>query len=93
MTAEHARRTARNAATAGALSAVRADLEHRPRDPFTVGTGAALDALRVTWGEAYLIWHEDGQWCARSRGDARILLTCETPDELVRAMRGWGGSR
>ena len=66
-------------------------LERDPRDPFEVDTEAALDALRVTWGDGWLIWHEDGQWCARSRGDARILLTCETPDELVRAMRGYGG--
>ena len=85
--------TGRQSAPVSGAGAVRADLEHHPRDPFAVDTDAVLDALKATWDDAYLIWHEDGSWCARPRTGPVVLLTCETPDELVRAMRGYGDPR
>lgn len=72
------------------LSAVRDDLEHHPRDPFGVDTDAALEVLNATWGERFRIWH-DGTWHASRDDGTGLTLSCETPDELERAMRGYGG--
>lgn len=68
-----------------------AGLEHQPRDPFEAGTGAALEVLNATWGTRFRIWH-DGMWHASRDGGAGLTLSCETPDELERAMRGYGGT-
>ena len=62
-----------------------------PRDPFAVDISAALDALAADWGDGWEIAFANGRWRAQRRDGAGLLLTCETPDELVRAMRGCGG--
>lgn len=91
MTQEHAKRRTRHAA-AGALSAVRAHLEHQAiRAPFGADICNVLEALAAAWGGSWDIGHVNGQWRAQRRDGTGLLLTCETPDELVRAMRGWGG--
>ena len=74
------------------LSVVRDDFEHHPREPFGVDTDAALEVLNATWGERFRIWHEGGMWHATRRDGEGSPLSCETPDELERAMRGYGGT-
>lgn len=74
------------------LRAVAAGLEHQPRDPFAVDISAALEALAAAWGGTWDIAYANGQWRAQRRDGAGLVLTCETPDELVRAMRGYGGT-
>ena len=93
-TADHARPTARSAEpAAGSLSAVEAHPERPRQDPFQVDVSAALEALAATWGTTWDIGHVNGLWRAQRRDGTGLLLTCETPDELVRAMRGSGGAR
>lgn len=83
------------------LEAVRGSLERDPRDgdppgrrdPFTVDVCNALEALAATWGRDWDIAYANGQWRAQRRDRTGLVLTCETPDELVRAMRGHGGTR
>ncbi len=59
--------------------------------PRTAGAGSAedgaLEALRLEWGEFYLIGHDDehGWWAAR-RGLIGALITEAGPDELRAAM-------
>jgi hypothetical protein len=57
------------------------------RGVFDVDEGRALDALRVTWGDAYDIGAGDGRWTAsRADGTGRILAG-HVPDELNAAIR------
>jgi hypothetical protein len=56
------------------------------RGVFDVDEDRALGALRLSWGDAYDIGHEPGQWVAASR-DGRRALTGDTPDALNRAIR------
>lgn len=66
--------------------------ERQPRDPFAVDVSAALETLAATWGTTWDIAYANGRWRAQRRDSAGLVLTCETPDELERAMRGYGGS-
>lgn len=60
---------------------------------FTVDTGRALEALRVTWGSSYAICFDDaiciggGRWKAWRTGGHGIRLAGATPDELDAAIR------
>lgn len=47
----------------------------------------ALDAIRFSWGDAYMIGHDDerGYWAAR-RDRIGGLLTAPSPDELRQAV-------
>lgn len=71
------------------------------RGAFSVDTGRALEALRVTWGNAYAVCFDDaigigvGRWQARRLGDHGTRLAGATPDELNAAIRAdWAhGSR
>jgi hypothetical protein len=68
---------------------------------FTVDTGRALEALRVTWGNAYAVCFDDAieiggsRWQAWRIGGHGIRLAGATPDELNAAIRAdWAhGSR
>jgi hypothetical protein len=65
--------------------------EDRRRGVFDVDEDRALDALRMSWGDAYDIGHEHGQWVASRRDGRGGTLEGATPDELNRQMRaGWG---
>jgi hypothetical protein len=65
--------------------------EDRRRGVFDVDEDRALDALRMSWGDAYDIGHEHGQWVASRRDGRGGALEGATPDELNRQMRaGWG---
>jgi hypothetical protein len=68
---------------------------------FTVDTDRALEALRVTWGDAYAVCFDDaigigvGRWQAWRLGGHGTRLAGATPDELNAAIRAdWAhGSR
>lgn len=68
---------------------------------FTVDTDRALEALRVTWGNAYAVCFDDaiemggGRWQAWRLGGQGLRLAGATPDELNTAIRAdWSsGSR
>ena len=68
---------------------------------FTVDTNRALEALSVTWGNAYAVCFDDaidlggGRWQAWRIGGHGIRLAGATPDELNTAIRAdWAsGSR
>ena len=64
---------------------VRAGLEHRPRRPFAVSPGAALEALALDYGERYVLGH-DGERYQAHRDGRDGPLTGVTPDELSRAL-------
>jgi hypothetical protein len=71
------------------------------RGVFTVDTDRALEALRVTWDNAYTVCFDDaigiggGRWQAWRLDGHGIRLTGSTPDELNAAIRAdWAhGSR
>lgn len=58
---------------------------------FTVDTDRALEALRVTWGNAYTICFDDaiggGRWQAWRLDGHGTPLAGTTPDELNTAIR------
>ena len=54
---------------------------------FDVDEDAALEALRLAWGDAYDIGHEHGRWVGTSRGGQQRTLDGDTPDDLNRAIR------
>lgn len=85
MTAEHARHTG-TLHQGGALSAMRAALERRPRDPFAVSRSDALDALSVRWGARYGAGHDGTRWQAWRLDGTGELLSGSTPDELSAAI-------
>jgi hypothetical protein len=67
---------------------------------FTVDTDRALEALRVTWGNACAVCFDDaigigGRWQAWRLGGHGARLAGATPDELNAAIRAdWAhGSR
>ena len=68
---------------------------------FTVDTGRALEALRVTWGSSYAVCFDDAigiggdRWQAWRIGGHGTRLAGATPDELDAAIRAdWAsGSR
>ena len=68
---------------------------------FSVDTDRALEALRVTWGNAYAVCFDDAietggaRWQAWRIGGHGTRLAGATPDELNIAIRAdWaGGSR
>ena len=51
------------------------------------GLERALDALRLTWGDAYGIGYGSGRWQAMRRDGTRRVLTGATPDEVNAALR------
>jgi hypothetical protein len=64
--------------------------QQQRRGVFDVDEDRALDALRLSWGDAYDIGHEYDRWVA-SRRDGRGTLEGATPDALNRALRAdWG---
>ena len=64
--------------------------DNRRRGVFDVDESRALDALRMSWGDAYDIGHEYDRWVASRRDGRGGTLTGSTPDELNRQMRaGW----
>jgi hypothetical protein len=77
----------------GAGSSVRAELEDKPRGPFSVDPGAALDALELEFGDLCTLGH-DGRWFRAHRDGSEETVIAATPDELVRGMQDrWGGAR
>jgi hypothetical protein len=60
---------------------------------FTVDTGRALEALRVTWGNTYAVCFDDAielggeRWQAWRIGGHGTRLAGATPDELNSAIR------
>ena len=68
---------------------------------FTVDTGRALEALRLTWGSSYAVCFDDAielggeRWQAWRIGGHGTRLAGATPDELNTAIRAdWAhGSR
>jgi hypothetical protein len=83
-----------NGAGTPGLGGVRSGIElhPRPRDPFAVDTGRAVDAIRAQWGDLYEIKACEGGYEAVRRHGPRVTLTAATPDELVRAMQEDSGS-
>jgi hypothetical protein len=66
----------------------RQDTEPRRRGVFDVDEGLALEALALTWGDAYEIHVTGGQWQAWHKDAApEDILDGQTPDELVAAIR------
>jgi hypothetical protein len=68
------------------------------RGVFTVDTDRALEAFRVTWGNAYAVCFDDAiemdgaRWQAWRLGGHSIRLAGTTPDELNTAIRAdWAG--
>ncbi len=58
------------------------------RGVFDVDEDRALDALAMTWGDAYEIYIVGGQWHAWRQGAGdQDVLTGSTPDELNAAIR------
>lgn len=72
---------------------IRAALEHRPRDPFKVDEGNAIDALRLRWSDAYLLETRNGMYQATRRQRPHKTLEAATPDGLTRLLlddsRSW----
>jgi hypothetical protein len=86
MTAENDAHARSAVSVTGALDAMRAELEHRPRDPFEVNRQQAAEALAATWGETYAITATESGFAAVRRHGRRVTLQAGTPDELVREM-------
>ena len=71
---------------------VRADLEDRPRGPFGVDTGAALDAMRLEYDGIYDLGYAEGAYRAM-RLTGGPVLSGATPDERAAAIRAdWSGA-
>jgi hypothetical protein len=71
-----------------ALTDLRSELEHHPRDPFRVNREQAAEALAATaWGDLYVISVTETGFEAVRRHGQRVTLEAGTPDELVREMR------
>jgi hypothetical protein len=64
------------------------------RGPFAVDTDRALEALRLEWAVHYDTGFADGAYRAARIDGTGDLLTGQTPDELVAAIRAdwaaWG---
>jgi hypothetical protein len=79
-------------ATAGSAGAMR-------RGVFEVDTGRVLEALRLAWGDAYVVAFDDalgageGRWQAWRRSGEETMLAGSTPDELTAAIRADCASR
>ena len=72
---------------------VRADPDDCPRSgPFAVDAGAALDALRLTWGSTYDVGFAEDRFLAY-RLTGGPVLSGATPDELAAAIAAdWSGA-
>lgn len=71
--------------------AMRADLGHRPRDPFAVSASAALDAMSVRWHDVYGFGYDGAGWQAWRLDGTGEMLSGTTPDELSAAiLADWG---
>ena len=57
------------------------------RGVFEVDEDRALEALRLSWGDAYDIGFERGAWIAASTHAGGRTFTAETPDALNVAIR------
>ena len=61
--------------------------EDRVPDADEEDVGQALDALRLEWGDAYVVAYDSGRWQAwRLVGD-QTMIAAGTPDELDAALR------
>ena len=64
----------------------------KQRDVFDVDEGRALEALRVAWGDAYVVCFDEtlaagaGRWLAWRHGRDAAMLAGNTPDELNAAI-------
>jgi len=60
------------------------------RGVFDVNEDRALEALRLAWGDAYVIGFERGAWVATSRDAEARTFTGDTPDALnVKVRADW----
>ena len=57
------------------------------RDVFDMDEDLTLDALRLAWGDAYGLGHEDGRWITMSRDEEKRTFTGDTPDALNQVIR------
>ena len=70
---------------------LRAGVAPASRDPFAVHQGNALDALRLTWGDAYVVRVRGGMFEAASLRRPGNVLEAATPDELQQEIAAdWG---
>jgi hypothetical protein len=71
--------------------------EGKQRDVFDVDEGRALEALRLAWGDAYVVCFDEatgaGRWLAWRRGGDAMMLAGSTPDELNAAIMADSASR
>ena len=82
------RQAAQQAAGTGpdtALSAVRGELEDRPRDPFKGDVMAVCAELEDAW-QAYRIGYDGRSWTAEPRAGGATLRAL-SPDDLIAEMR------
>ena len=49
-----------------------------------VGARAALDGLRASWGDSYIIWYAGERWQARRRDGFGAPMSAPAPDALYR---------
>jgi hypothetical protein len=63
------------------------------RGPFDVDQDHAIDAILLIWGDTYDIGFADGAWRAYRINGPGTMLTGQTPDELVTAIRADWGAR
>jgi hypothetical protein len=73
--------------------------EGKPRGVFDVDEGHALEALRLAWGDAYVVCFDEAlgsdasRWLAWRRGGDAMMLAGSTPDELNAAIMADCASR
>jgi hypothetical protein len=73
--------------------------EGKQRGVFDVDADHALEALRLAWGSAYVVFFDDalgaggGGWLAWRRGGDATMLAGSIPDELNAAIRADCASR
>ena len=73
--------------------------EGKQRDVFDVDEGRALEALRLAWGDAYVVSFDEAlgadadRWLAWRLGGDEIMLAGSTPDELNAAIMADCASR
>jgi hypothetical protein len=71
--------------------------EGKRRGVFEVDEGRVLEALRLAWGDEYVVCFDDalgaGLWQAWRLGGDGTMLAGSTPDELNRAIRADCASR
>jgi hypothetical protein len=51
-----------------------------------VGARAALDGLRTSWGDSYIIWYAGERWQGRRRDGFGAPMSAPAPDALYRLL-------